>query len=35
MKLLGEQVDTKITMLASLGRGRDTNDLARAVLQDD
>ena len=34
MKLLGEQIDSEITMLASLGRGRDANDLARTTLDD-
>lgn len=35
VKLLGEQVNTKVTMLAGLGRGGDTDDLARTVLEDD
>lgn len=35
VKLLGEQVNTKIAVLACLGRGCDADDLAGAVLQDD
>lgn len=35
VKLLGEQVHTEVTMLTSLGRGGDADDLARAVLEDD
>lgn len=35
VKLLGEQVNTEVTMLASLGRGGDADDLARTVLEDD
>lgn len=35
VKLLGEQVNTEVTVLAGLGRGGDTDDLARAVLEDD
>lgn len=35
VKLLGEQVNTEVTMLAGLGRGGDADDLARAVLEDD
>jgi len=34
MKLLGEQINTEITMLTSLGGGGDANHLARASLQD-
>jgi len=34
MKLLGEEVNTKVTMLASLGRGGDADDLARTPLED-
>jgi hypothetical protein len=34
MELLGEEVDTKVAVLASLGRGGDTDDLARAALKD-
>jgi len=34
VKLLGEQVNTEVTMLAGLGRGGDADDLARAVLED-
>jgi len=34
MELLGEEVDTKVTMLTSLGRGGDADDLAWAVLKD-
>lgn len=34
MKLLGEEVDTKVTVLTSLGRGGDADDLARAALED-
>jgi hypothetical protein len=34
MELLGEEVDTEVTMLTSLGRGGDANDLAWAVLKD-
>lgn len=33
MKLLGEQVNTKVTVLSSLRRGGDANDLARASLK--
>jgi len=33
MKLLGEQVNTEVTVLASLGGGGDADDLARASLQ--
>lgn len=35
VKLLGEQVNTEVTVLASLSRGGDTDDLARTVLEDD
>jgi hypothetical protein len=34
MELLGEQVNTEVTVLSSLGGGGDANDLARASLQD-
>ena len=34
MELLGEQVNTEVTVLASLGGGGDTDDLARAALKD-
>lgn len=34
VELLGEQVDTEVTVLASGSRGRDADDLARAALQD-
>lgn len=34
VKLLGEKVNTKIPVLASLSTGGNTNDLARAMLQD-
>jgi len=34
MQLLGEEVDTKVAVLAGLGRGGDANDLARTTLQD-
>lgn len=34
MKLLGEEVDTEVTMLTSLGRGGDADDLAWTVLKD-
>lgn len=34
VKLLGEQVNTEVTVLAGLSRGGDTDDLARAVLED-
>lgn len=33
VQLLGEQVHTEITILASGSRGRDANDLARSALQ--
>jgi len=33
MKLLGEEVDTEITVLAGLSRSGDADDLARATLQ--
>jgi len=35
MQLLGEEVDSKVTMLTSLSRGGDTDDLARTALEDD
>jgi hypothetical protein len=34
MELLGEQVNTEVTVLASLGGGGDADDLARAALKD-
>mgnify|MGYP007070491081 CR=1 FL=1 len=34
MELLGEEVNTKIAVLARLGRGGDADDLARAALED-
>jgi hypothetical protein len=34
MKLAGEEIDTKIAVLASLSGDRDTNDLARTALED-
>jgi hypothetical protein len=34
MKLLGEQVNTEVTVLASLGGGGNADDLARAALED-
>lgn len=34
MELLGEEVDTEVTVLASLGGGGDADDLARASLED-
>lgn len=34
MELLGEQVNTEVTMLAGLGRGGDADHLARAALKD-
>jgi hypothetical protein len=34
VQLLGEQVNTKVTVLTGLGRGGDADDLAGAVLQD-
>tara|TARA_R110002003_G_scaffold251_8_gene17810 strand:+ start:2846 stop:3040 length:195 start_codon:yes stop_codon:yes gene_type:complete len=34
MKLLGEQVNTEVAVLASLGGGGDADDLARAALED-
>jgi len=33
VKLLGEQVNTEVSVLTSLGRSGDTDDLARAVLK--
>jgi hypothetical protein len=33
MKLLGEKVNTKVSVLAGLGAGGNTNDLARTVLE--
>lgn len=35
VQLLGEEVNTEVTMLASLGGGGDADDLAWAVLEDD
>jgi hypothetical protein len=35
MELLGEEVNTKVAVLASGRRGRDADDLARAALQDE
>src|SRR5215469_11729690 len=35
MELLREEVNTEITMLACLGRGGDTDDLARATLKNE
>lgn len=35
VQLLGEEVDTEVTVLASGGRGRDADDLARAALEDE
>jgi hypothetical protein len=35
MELLREEVNTEITVLACLGRGGDTDDLARAALKDE
>jgi len=35
MQLLGEEVNTKVSVLTSLGRGGDADDLAWAVLEDD
>jgi len=34
MELLGEEVNTEVTVLAGLGRGGNANDLARATLKD-
>jgi len=34
MELLGEEVNTKVTVLAGLGRGSNADDLARATLKD-
>lgn len=34
VQLLGEEVNTEVTVLAGLGRGGDADDLARAALQD-
>jgi hypothetical protein len=34
MELLGEEVDTEVTVLTSLGGGGDADDLARAALED-
>jgi len=34
VQLLGEEVNTEVTVLASLRRGGDADDLARAALQD-
>jgi len=35
VELLGEQVNTEVTVLTGLGRGGDADDLARTVLKDD
>lgn len=35
VQLLGEEVNTKVAVLASLGGGRDADDLARAALEDE
>jgi len=35
VELLGEEVNTEVSVLASLGRGCDADDLAWAVLEDD
>jgi hypothetical protein len=35
MKLLGEEVDTEVTVLAGGSRGRDADDLAGATLEDE
>jgi hypothetical protein len=35
MQLLGEEVNTEVSVLTSLGRGGDADDLAWAVLEDD
>ena len=34
MKLLGKEIDSEVTVLASLGGGGNTNDLARTTLKD-
>lgn len=34
MELLGEEINTKVAVLAGLGRGGDADDLARAALKD-
>lgn len=34
VKLTGEEIDTQVSKLAGLGRGRDPDDLARTTLQD-
>lgn len=34
VKLLGEKVNTKVSVLTGLGTGSDTDDLTRAVLED-
>lgn len=34
VKLLGEKVNTKVSVLTSLGAGGDTDDLARTMLED-
>lgn len=34
VKLAGEEINTEVTVLASLGRGGDTDDLAGAALKD-
>jgi hypothetical protein len=34
VQLLGEEVNTEVTVLAGLGRGGDADDLARTALED-
>jgi hypothetical protein len=34
MKLLGEEIDTEVAVLAGVGAGADADDLARAALED-
>jgi hypothetical protein len=34
MELLGEEINTEVTVLTGLGRGGNANDLARATLKD-
>jgi len=34
VKLLGEKVNTKVSVLTGLGTGGDTDDLTRTVLED-
>ena len=34
MKLLGEEIDSEVAVLASLSRSSDTDNLARATLED-